>query len=50
MDSIVLELKSEVLNPQCDIVNVLRKAHTIAEELNLVEFRHKVVIKIFEDL
>ena len=38
MSSIVLDLQNEVTKPDCDIVNVLRKAHLIAVKLNLTEF------------
>lgn len=38
MSSIVLDLQNEVTKPDCDIVNVLRKAHLIAVKLNLIEF------------
>ena len=38
MSSIVLDLQIEVTNPDCDIVNVLRKAHLIAVKLGLTEF------------
>lgn len=38
MSSIVLDLQNEVTTPNCDIVNVLRKAHLIAVKLNLSEF------------
>lgn len=38
MSSIVLDLQNEVTKPNCDIVNVLRKAHLIAVKLNLSEF------------
>ena len=37
MSSIVLELQNEVTKPDCDIVNILRKAHLIAAKLNLSE-------------
>lgn len=38
MSSIVLELRQEVLKPDCDILNALRKAHVIASKLKLQEF------------
>lgn len=38
MSSIVLELQQEVLKPECDILNALRKAHLIASKLKLQEF------------
>lgn len=38
MNSIVLDLQKEVIKPDCDIVNVLRKAHLIAVKLGLKEF------------
>ena len=38
MGSIVLELQNEVTKQDCDIVNVLRKAHLIARKLNLTDF------------
>ena len=33
MASSVLELQKEVLSPNCDIVNVLRKAHFICSKI-----------------
>ena len=38
MSSIVLDLQKEVLNPDCDVLNALRKAHLIASKLKLKEF------------
>lgn len=38
MTSIVLDLQKEILSPNCDIVNVLRKAHLIAVKLKLSDF------------
>lgn len=38
MSSIVLDLQNEITKSDCDIVNVLRKAHLIAVKLNLTEF------------
>ena len=38
MANSVLELQKEVLSPNCDIVNVLRKAHLIAVKLKLSDF------------
>ena len=38
MSSIVLDLQKEVLNPDCDILNALRKAHLIASKLQLHDF------------
>lgn len=38
MSSIVLDLQKEITKPDCDIVNVLRKAHVIAVKLGLSEF------------
>ena len=38
MASIVLNLQKEILSPNCDIVNVLRKAHLIAVKLKLSDF------------
>lgn len=38
MSSIVLDLQQEVLKPDCDILNALRKAHLIASKLKLNEF------------
>lgn len=38
MSSIVLELQQEVLKPDCDVLNALRKAHVIAVKLRLKEF------------
>lgn len=36
--SIVLELQKEITSSNCDIVNVLRKAHLIASKLKLTDF------------
>lgn len=38
MSSLVLDLQQEVLKPDCDILNALRKAHLIATKLKLKEF------------
>lgn len=38
MSSLVLDLQQEVLKPDCDVLNVLRKAHLIAAKLKLNEF------------
>lgn len=38
MGSIVLDLQQEIISQDCDIVNVLRKAHMIAVKLGLEEF------------
>lgn len=38
MSSIVLDLQQDVTQPDCDIVNVLRRAHLIASKLGLSEF------------
>lgn len=38
MAGIVIELQQEVLKQDCDIVNVLRRAHVIATKLQLTEF------------
>lgn len=38
MSSIVLDLQQEVLKPDCDILNSLRKAHLIASKLKLHDF------------
>lgn len=38
MGSIVLELQNEIVSPNCDIVNVLRKSHLIASKLKLTDF------------
>ena len=38
MSSIVLDLQNEITKPDCDTVNVLRKAHLIASKLQLSEF------------
>ena len=43
MASIVLDLQKEILSPNCDIVNVLRKAHLIAVKLKLSDFYKKSV-------
>ncbi len=38
MDSLLRDLQQEVLKPDCDILNALRKAHLIAAKLKLTEF------------
>jgi len=38
MGSIVLDLQAEVMSPDCDVVNMLRRAHAIAVKLRLDEF------------
>lgn len=38
MSSIVLDLQNEVTKQDCDIVNVLRKAHLISAKLGLTDF------------
>lgn len=38
MGSIVLELQKEIISSNCDVVNVLRKAHLIASKLKLTDF------------
>ena len=38
MSSLVLDLQQEVLKPDCDILNALRRAHLIATKLKLSEF------------
>ncbi len=38
MNSIVLELQQEILNPSSDIITLLRKSHVIATKLQLSEF------------
>src|SRR3712207_2815983 len=38
MEGIVLELQQEILKQDCDVVNILRKAHVIASKLQLNEF------------
>lgn len=38
MSSFVVDLQNEITDPNCDIINVLRKAHLIAAKLKLTEF------------
>ena len=38
MSSIVLELQRDVIQEDCEVLNLLRKAHIIAAKLNLEEF------------
>ena len=38
MSSIVLDLQAEITSPDCDVVNMLRRAHIIAVKLGLNEF------------
>lgn len=42
MGGLVLDLQQEVLKPDCDVLNALRKAHLIAVKLQLPEFDHWV--------
>ena len=37
-NSLVLDLQQEILKPDCDVLNALRKAHLIASKLKLIEF------------
>ena len=38
MSSFIKDLQTEIMSPNCDIVNILRKAHFIASTLNLTDF------------
>lgn len=38
MGSIVLELQNEIVSSNCDVVNILRKAHLVASKLKLADF------------
>ena len=38
MGSIVLELQNEIVSSNCDVVNILRKAHLVASKLKLNDF------------
>lgn len=38
MSSIVIDLQDEILSSDCDIVQILRRAHVIAVKLGLKEF------------
>ena len=38
MNSIVIDLQDEILSSDCDIVQILRRAHVIAVKLGLKEF------------
>ena len=38
MSSLVLDLQNEILNTNCNVIDVLRRAHLIAYKLNLTEF------------
>lgn len=38
MSSLVLDLQQELLQPNCNVINALRKAHLIAAKLKLTEF------------
>lgn len=38
MSSFIKDLQTEIMLPNCDIVNILRKAHFIASTLNLTDF------------
>ena len=46
--SIVLDLQKEILSPNCDIVNVLRKAHLIAVKLKLSDFDQWIQYELSE--
>ena len=43
MEGLVLELQSEILNSNCDILSILRKAHLMASKLNLNEFDEWII-------
>ncbi|WP_242848095.1 hypothetical protein [Ruminococcus sp. HUN007] len=43
MGSVVLDLQQEIISKNCDVVNVLRKAHLIASKLELNEFDNWIV-------
>ncbi len=47
MNSLVLDLQKEVIKPDCDIVNVLRKAHLIAVKLDLKEFDKWITCELY---
>ncbi len=38
MDSIILDLQNELIKSKCDVLQVLRKAHLIADKLKMDEF------------
>ncbi len=46
MSGIVLELQQDILNANCDILNILRKAHFIAKKLSLDEFDAWIVSEL----
>ena len=46
MSSLVLDLQQEVLKPDCDILNALRKAYLIAAKLKLAEFDSWIMFEL----
>ena len=46
MNSLVLDLQSEVLKNDCDILSALRKAHLIASKLKLTEFDEWILAEL----
>ena len=43
MESIVLDLQNEIISSDCDVVNILRKAHLIAFKLKLTDFDQWII-------
>lgn len=46
MASFISELQKEILNGNCDIINVLRKAHLIATKLQLKDFDNWIQLEL----
>ena len=46
-NSPVLNLQNDVMQSDCDIVNVLRKAHAIAAKLNLNNFDSWIINELY---
>ena len=47
MSSIVIDLQDEILSSDCDIVQILRRAHVIAVKLGLKEFDQWISYELF---
>lgn len=54
MGGIVLELQNEIVSSNCDVVNILRKAHLIASKLKLADFdqwiQHELMVILTKNL
>ena len=48
MDSIILDLQNEIIQSKCDVLQVLRKAHLIANKLKMDEFNKWILCELNE--